>query len=206
VGSAANVKTLDTIVRFRAGLAEFADDVKLALSEAQSDVQKTVQIIQMERLPHWTTRVRKLQDKVQQAKSELYRAEVGSREERPSCVLQRKALAKAKAELEEAERKVAGCKRWIQMLDREGMLFRAALAGISTTVELEVPNALAHMDRLLDSLSKYLSMAPPADDPRPLRTSAEGDRGDEAKPSGGSHAAGGGSHAAGDGGEAGKRP
>jgi len=186
VGSAANIKTFDSIVRFRAGLAEFGDDIKLAISEAQSDVQKTVQLIQMERLPYWVTRVRKMQEKVQQAKSELYRAEVASRDERPSCVLERKALNKAKAELEEAERKVAICKRWIANLDREGMLFRAALAQISTTVELDIPNALAHMDRLLDSLSKYVSMAPPSDAPKPRSSTPEMEIGSDRRTDGGS--------------------
>lgn len=159
----ANVKTISAIRDFKIALIEFIDDAKLALTEAHADVLKTGAWIQHDRMGYWQHAKKKRHEKVQMAKSELTRAQLQSRDERPSCVLERKALAKAQAEFDEAERKVEGCRRALSLLEREGLLFKAALAGFSTSLELDLPNALAHLERLMDTLEKYFSLAPASD-------------------------------------------
>lgn len=159
----ANVKTISAIRDFKIALIEFIEDAKLALTEAHADVLKTGAWIQHDRMGHWQHARKKRHEKVQMAKSELTRAQLQSRDERPSCVLERKALAKAQAELDEAERKVQSCRKALSLLEREGLLFKAALAGFSTSLELDLPNALAHLERLMDTLEKYFSLAPASD-------------------------------------------
>jgi len=161
--SGANIKTISAIQEFRAALVGFMEDAKLAVCEAHADVLKTHSWIQQDRIGYWQHVKKKRHEKVLQARGELTRAQLQSRDERPSCVLERKALVKAQAEFDEAERKVESCRKALSLLDREGLLFKAALAGFSTTLEQDLPNAVGHLDRLMDTLEKYFSIAAPRD-------------------------------------------
>lgn len=172
MASGANLKSVDAIRDFRAALIEFAEEGKLALMEAHSDVLKTTMWIQHDRIGYWQHAVRKRHEKVQQCKSELYRAQMQSRDERPSCVVERKALAKAEAAADEAQHKIEACKRALAVLDREGLLFKAALAGFSTSLEVDIPTVVAHLDRLMDTIAKYVAMVAPSDDSRPVQVRA----------------------------------
>jgi hypothetical protein len=168
----ANLKTVSAIREFRSALVSFMEDAKLALAEAHADVLKTHSWIQHDRIAFWQHALKKRHEKVQIAKSELTRAQLQSRDERPSCVVERKALAKAQAEWDEAQRKVESCRRALTLLDREGLLFKAALGGFSTALELDLPNGVAHLDRLMDTLDKYFSIVAPADATRDAKREA----------------------------------
>jgi len=159
----ANLNSLEAIKQFKIAMIEFTEDAKLALMEAHADVQKTTAWITHDRVPYWTHQVKKRHEKVQQAKSDLYRAQLQSRDERPTALLERKMLARAEESLAEAQRKIEACRKAVLLLDREGLLFKAALAGFSTSLELDLPNAAAHLERLLDTLTKYLSITAPKD-------------------------------------------
>lgn len=157
----ANLNTIQALRDAKAAVIEFIDDGKLSLMEAESDVQKTIFWLENDRLTYWQGTVRKCHDKVQQAKSELYRAQMASRDERPSCVLERKALAKAQAALEHAEQKVRSTRRWIQALEREHLLFKAALSSFATLLELDLPNAVARLEKLMDHVEAYTALKAP---------------------------------------------
>lgn len=170
----ANIKTVEAIRDFRAALVSFIEDAKLAVTEAHADVLKTNSWIQHDRIGYWQHAKKKRHEKVQLARSELTRAQLQSRDERPSCVLERKALAKAQAEYDEAERKAEACRKAMALLDREGLLFKAALAGFSTSLELELPNAVAHLDRLMDTLEKYFATVAPKERSAEAASTASG--------------------------------
>jgi len=165
MATGANVKTIDVIRDFRGTLISFTEDARLALMEAHSDVQKTVGWIQYDRMGFWAHALKKRHEIVQRCKLELARAQLQSRDERPSCVLERKALVKAQAEFDEAQRKLDSCKKAVALLDREGLLFKAALAGFSTHVEIDLPRAIAHLERLMQTLEQYFSVSAPKTDP-----------------------------------------
>lgn len=161
MSSGANVGNFDALRAARAAILGFMEDAVLALTEAHADVTKTKAWIQYDRIGHWQHAVKKLHAKVQQAKSELVRAQLQSRDERPSCVLERKALARAEEQLHEAETKLQSCRRAMALLDREGLLFKASLASFSTALEVDLPRSVAHIDGLLETLAKYVSITAP---------------------------------------------
>ncbi|MCA9286391.1 MAG: hypothetical protein KDA22_14290 [Phycisphaerales bacterium] len=157
----ANLMSMQALRDAKAAMIEFIEEGKLAVMEAEADVQKTVFWLESDRLTHWQVQVRKCHAKVQQAKSDLYRAQMASRDERPSCVLERKMLARAQEAFDHAERKVKDTKRWIQTLQREAILFKAALASFGSLLELDLPNAVAHLERLMDHVEAYASLKAP---------------------------------------------
>lgn len=158
----AHVTSLDVLRDFKAALAEFAEQANQALSEAQSDVQRTIWWIQNDRHAHWQREIKKRTDKVAQAKAELFKKQLESNDARTSAVVERKNLQKAQNALEEAEEKLRRVKKWHQVLERELMLFKAGCAQVSGAVQGDLPMALGRMDRMIDSLEAYVRLAAPA--------------------------------------------
>lgn len=159
----ASVKSIDALSDFKAALVEFADVSKLALSEAQSDAQRTIWWLTRDQPSHWQREVKKRSEKLSQAKVDLARAQLAAQDVRASAALERKAVAAAQARLEEAERKLAACKRWTQVLEREFMLFKAQCQQVASACAADVPMAVARIERMIDSLQAYISLAPPSD-------------------------------------------
>src|SRR5690606_14653078 len=115
---------------------------------------------QSEQLSHWQREVRIWTNKVSQAKVDLSRAQMQSGERRP--ILEKKALDAAVRRLEEAEHKIQRIRFWTRELERESLLFRGQLHQIDRTVEVDLPRAMARIDRHLDNLDAYLRVKPAA--------------------------------------------
>ena len=60
----ARVTNVEVLADFKAALAGFAETAGLGLSEAQSDVQRTIWWIQQDRLSHWQRELKKRTDKL----------------------------------------------------------------------------------------------------------------------------------------------
>ncbi|MCI0363134.1 MAG: hypothetical protein L0Y44_06025 [Phycisphaerales bacterium] len=165
MGDFAKVTSLDVIRDFKAAVIEFAEDGNQALSEAQSDVQRTIWWIQNDRSAHWQREIKKRTDKLNQAKAELFKKQLESNDTRTSAIVERKNVAKWQAALDEAEQKLRNVKRWHQMLERELMIFKAGCAQVSTALAGDVPVAVGRIERMIMSLEAYVALAAPASSP-----------------------------------------
>ncbi len=159
----AQVTSLDALLRFKASMCQFDEEVRVRLASAESDVRRTLWWLQNELPGHWQREIRKRQKELAMAKSELVRAELASREQRASCVLERRAVEKAKHRLEEAESKLERTRHWVRVLERESLLYQGQMQGLSARLERDVPKALARLDALLGHLRAYVSTAPPSE-------------------------------------------
>lgn len=159
----ANVRSLDAIDYFRAHLVEFIDSGRTALSEAESDIERTRGWLERERVPHWNRQIRKRSELVSRAKSELFRkqTQATAKDSRPSVVDEKRALQRAIRRLEEAENRMRSTKRWIRMLEREMALYKGNVSGFSTAVERDLPHAVGLLKKMSENLEQYVSMSPP---------------------------------------------
>jgi hypothetical protein len=163
MSSFARVISLDVLREFKGALQEFAEQAGLALSEATSDVQRTIWWLQHDQLAHWQRELKKRNEKLAQARSDLHRAQLASNDTRTSAVVERKAVAKWERAVDEAEQKIRNVKKWHQMLEREMMLFKAQLGQVSGAVAGDIPVAVGRMDKMIRSLEAYLSIAAPSE-------------------------------------------
>jgi hypothetical protein len=157
----ADVRSIDALKDAKAALIEFREIAVVALSEAQAEVQRTVWWLQNDQTTHWKHEVRRRTELVNQARSDLYRAKLAAMDETAQCIEQKKALERAEHRLREAERKVQLVKQWSQKVDREAMLFRAQIQGISRAAESDLPRAEAKLEIMLDRLEAYVRLPPP---------------------------------------------
>ena len=121
-----HVRVLDlkTIEKFKGSMAEFGDTVKVALIEADSEIERAIVWLERDRIQHWRRQIQKRQELVTRAKSALYRKQMQGSEKdgRPSVVDEKVELARSLKHLKSAEERLKHTTRWRNRLAREDAL------------------------------------------------------------------------------------
>ena len=156
MGSSANVKSIESIYRFRADLQDFEDNVRQTLDILRSELKRAVDYFESDRATYWPAQVRKASDRLAQARIDLERCQVTTRpEEGPSCYEEKKALQRAKQRLHHAEQKVKATRKWVRTVKREVDEFQTRLAQLTYLADSELPRARALLLRLAQRLERY---------------------------------------------------
>jgi hypothetical protein len=156
----ARVESIDAIKEFRIYLTKFQEMASRALSDAESDVNRTMRWLEGEILTFWNNAIRKRQEALAKAEEalrfkRLYKDASGST---PSVVEEMKAVKIAKDRLNEAQEKLKAVKHWTRELQKQSTLYRGAVARFSNDVAAGVPAAIAHLGALLEKLEEYMGV------------------------------------------------
>lgn len=160
----AKVNSVVMLKELRSSLAKFAETASVALDEVSSDIQRTLSWLHEDRRRHWTNQVRLRRERYVQAKLALKRrgifdfALTGTH---TSALDEKKALAIAERQLREAERRLARTRSWILQIEKELSDYRAAMQGLSGAIDMDIPNARARLEKMVESLEAYVALAPP---------------------------------------------
>ena len=169
---AASVSSINALKDFKRALDTFASIIRTALGEAQSDLQRTTWWVQQDRLTHWQVQKRKRMTQLAQAKSELFRSQVASPDQRVPATLEHKAVDEAQRRMDEAETKLANIKRWSRVLEREVILYKGHCQQLARAVDGEVPAALIRLDKMVAALEKYVQIQAPSTDRTEIESEA----------------------------------
>ena len=154
-----HVRVLDlkTIEKFKGSMAEFGDTVKVALIEADSEIERAIVWLERDRIQHWRRQIQKRQELVTRAKSALYRKQMQGSEKdgRPSVVDEKVELARSLKHLKSAEERLEHTKRWRNRLEREYALYKGHIQSLSGMAERNVPMAVALLGKILEHLEAY---------------------------------------------------
>lgn len=171
MAESAHIDSLHLLKDLRATLIGFAETARMALGEADSDIHRTLSWLTGQAEPHWRAQARKCADNLAQARDQLrrkslYKTAGGGR---ASVVDEKIAVATAQRRLEEAQTKLKNVQRWKRQLEQEVLQYRGQVQAIQRTVEMDLPRAVALLDRVLDNLDAYVAVAAPrrSDEPRP---------------------------------------
>jgi hypothetical protein len=154
-----NVSSIDALRQFRAVLVKFAADVRGALDAADADIRRTQHWLDGEAEAYWQGRITKLTQRVAQARDalrhkKLYPQASGAAQDTAD---EERELKIAQRQLEEAEQKIVHVKRWSRNLEREAMMYRGQVQSLLGAVDIDVPNAVARLDRMAAALERYLA-------------------------------------------------
>ncbi|MCH2144375.1 MAG: hypothetical protein MK082_04415 [Phycisphaerales bacterium] len=154
----ARILDITAIERFKAGLADFGDAIKIGLLEADSEIERAIGWLERDRLHHWKRQIQVRNEEVATAKSALFRKQMqgSAKDGRPSVVDEKVALDRAKKRLRNAEDRHRACRRWRNRLEQEYAIYKGHVQGLSTVAERNVPVALATLDRMLQNLEAYV--------------------------------------------------
>jgi len=163
MSDAAKVTSLDDLARFRAAVIKALDELRLSISEAESEVGRVRGWVERDQSLYWQTQHRKAQEHVATCKSALFRKQMvtSSKDQKPSVVDEKKALERAHARLALCEQKRAAVKKWSIQITREEILFKAGLAPLSALVDRELPHAVTLLARMLEHLDAYMKLKVP---------------------------------------------
>lgn len=133
--------------------------------EAESDLSRTQVWLKYDRLPYWTHELRRRQELLTRAKSEMFRSVVQSDTDGRAGVDQKKTLEKAKRMLAEAEEKLQAVRRWLRIIDHENVLYRGEVQSLSGFIDADLAQAEARLERMASNLDDYAQLVSPSGDP-----------------------------------------
>jgi len=157
------VESFEALKRLRAALCKFAEVVGAGLAEADADLQRERNWINLDRPTYWQAEAKKRAEALAKAKIAL----VGKKFQttplggRPSCVEEEKELAKAMRRVEEAERKLASVRHWRRRFDEEFFSYQGVTSSLSQALVGDIPNAVARLDNMLTALEAYAASTAP---------------------------------------------
>ena len=156
----ARIQSIDTVRQFRAALIKYAEVGNTALTSADGDVDRVMGWLERDQATYWANQVRKrhehmikCEDAVRQKR--LFKGADGGVQ---SVVDEMKALQMAKRRKEEAEVKVLAVKKAIQVLRKEGQLYKGRVQKLGTTMTADLPHAVHRLDRQMEQVEAYLSI------------------------------------------------
>lgn len=182
----ARIHNLEALKNLKHALWKFQETVNVALTDAESDMQRTSIWLETEQRTYWTAQLRKRHEAVEKAKQavrekQLYKDATGHRS---SAVDEMKVLQAAQRSLVEAEHKVAAVKKYIPKMQKETQTFRGGVQRFASSVQVDLPIAVDKLDQMLAKLEAYVSLGS-GGAPDLAASTADVSRGGSVDPSGG---------------------
>jgi hypothetical protein len=161
----ANIGNIETLKQLRVALVKFAEMANVALGDAESDVQRVMNWVQIEQATHWSNQLRKRQEALMKAREALRHKQIfkDATGRRQGTAEEEKAVQIAQRRLVEAEEKIANIKRWGRQLEKEAQIYKGSVQRLGTTVTADIPVAIAKLDRMSIALQGYVSLATPGE-------------------------------------------
>jgi hypothetical protein len=155
----ANVRSLDAIREFRPSVRRFEDDVMAALSMLRTELNRTMQWLDHDCPAYWKQQERNGFDKVAEARTTLTRKSMMTvAGHRSDCIDEKKALARAKQNLEFAQQKLQLCRQWSVKAHRAADEYTARIGRAEQAIGHGIPKMLALLDRMVLALESYASV------------------------------------------------
>ncbi|HEV2292855.1 MAG TPA: hypothetical protein VGR35_03315 [Tepidisphaeraceae bacterium] len=182
----ARVHNLEALRKLKHALWKFQETANVALSDAESELQRTSIWLETEQRTYWTAQLRKRHEAVEKAKQavrdkQLYKDASGARS---SAVDEMKILQAAQRRLIEAEQKLAAVKKYIPKMQKQTQMYRGGVQRLASAVQSDLPVAVDKLDQMLAKLEAYVALGS-GGGPEMATSTADGMSGAAAEPSGG---------------------
>jgi len=156
MAKAANVRSLEALREFRVSLIKFIDKSKRAIATSDSEVMRTQIWLESNQPMHWKRELRKAEEQLNQAKSELFRATISQPDNPRGPTDQVRMVRKRKIEIENAKEKLERTKRWSRIFEQSTNEYRGAIAPLSSALDGTAQKAVVLIERSISRLEEYL--------------------------------------------------
>lgn len=159
MSSPAKVYSSQSIEAVQRALMLFVEQVSDALTELTAEMRRMQEWLDHDRPRHWKNQVRIATENVHECTQALHRCLMFPiATERPSCAEERMALKKAKARLEYCEAKAERVRYWQKTVQHEMFEYEGRMSQLVRLVDVDVPQAIGVLDRILRNLEEYKSI------------------------------------------------
>jgi hypothetical protein len=158
----ARVDSIDSLQALKVALVKFAEASMVALSDAESEVSRTMMWLELEQTAHWQNQLRKRALIVERCKEALRNKKIfkDAFGRQQSTFDEEKALRRAVLSFEEAEEKLANTRKAVNVMRREQQNYKGGVQRFHTCVEADIPGAIAQLSNMLGTLRQYVAAAP----------------------------------------------
>ena len=161
MSQSANVRSLDAIREFRVALINFIEEARRGISTADSEILRPHTWLESTQPLHWKHEVRHREEKLNQAKSELFRATISQPDNPRGPTDQVRLVRKRQEEIKHAQVKLDRTKRWFRRFEQQINEYRGALAPLSAMLDGNLNKAVVILERSIQSLEAYIASTAP---------------------------------------------
>jgi hypothetical protein len=157
----AHVSSVEAIEAFRASLIVYLSQARPVLEEVGSEVLRTRFWLEHEARAHWEREIRRRTERLHEAEQALFGARLSGLREAPSA--EQLAVRRAKVAVEQAEDRLKNVKRWCREFDSRIDPLARELDPARNLLAIDMPRAVAHLARMVQTLGDYAGLNPLAD-------------------------------------------
>ncbi len=157
MAKSANVRSLEALREFRVALIHFIDKAKQAVATSDSEVMRTQLWLQSQQPAHWIQVIRRSEEKLAQAKNELYRAKISQPDNPRGPTDQIQLVRKCKEEVAHSRQKLKQTNRWSRTFERSSNEYRSALSPLSSALDGSAQKTVHLIEKSIATLEQSLS-------------------------------------------------
>jgi len=155
----AQVTSVESVELFRASLIVFLTKARAVLEEASDDVMRTRLWVQNDQRRVWENETRVRARKLEEARSELFSAQLSQFNE--STALHLMTVQRAERAAREAEAKLAVLKKWDRDLENRTDPLVRMVNQLHSYLTTDMGQAVAYLAQVVRSLEAYADVAAP---------------------------------------------
>lgn len=153
----ADVSSIDALEAFRADLIRYMEKARVALEDAESEVRRTRDWLDVDRTQHWTREMKRRCKRLENAEAELYNAKLTRPTE--THAFYKMAVLKARREVEEAEASIRVLRTWKHQFDHRATPLVRRLDPAFFLVGQHLPKAVRLLGEHIKALQAYAEKA-----------------------------------------------
>lgn len=155
----ANITSVAAIAAFRTNLLIYLSKARPTLEEASAETTRVRLWLQTERRPHWERQLEKRMRLLEEVEAVLFGAKLSKNQE--ASAAQQAAVQKARRAVAEAEDKLRSIRRWDRDYENQTSPLVRQLEKLDTLLARDIPNAVAYLNDVIDTLEKYAALHAP---------------------------------------------
>jgi predicted nucleic acid-binding Zn-ribbon protein len=156
----AQITSIEAIEAFRSQLVVYLAQMRPVLDETTNEVLRTRAWLEDDRKRYWQQELRLRARKLEDARQELFNANMSRVGETTS--FQQLAVQRAQRELRVVEDKLAAVRKWDRELDNKTAPLVKQMEQLHGFLSVEMERAVAYLDQMLTALHAYRSVGAPA--------------------------------------------
>jgi hypothetical protein len=179
----ARVTSIGVLQTVASAVQKFRGESAAAIDDLAGQLRRAQEWIHHDRKTYWSQELYRSQETVSQARVQLQQARISRRiaGHEPACIDEQRALDRAKRRQTIAEEKCRAVQHWEIAIDRAVEEFQQNRTRFITWLDTDMLRAVTVLDRMSETLEKYISLAvpessvlpPPTDENSPPNSRAE---------------------------------
>lgn len=156
MAQSANVRSIEAVKYFHAAVVEFQEEARLCVSALEMQLLRILGWLERDRPGFWKREIESCYRELGEARVRLHQCRMKKYgDHKPTCYEEKKALEKAKKDLEFANKQIPVVKYWNVTAQHEANEYHGRASQLTQMVEREIPRLLALLHHAVDRLEAY---------------------------------------------------